>query len=207
MNAGEPLSHTFFDESYAKRFGELAATLASGEMILARRLAEAIANAGSLDTSKRNASSLRRWAAVFSRDSYTCRYCLRRTIAPPVLRVVSHAFPDVFKFHRNWKTSETDAAYFVLSTSADHVIPVTRGGTDEPDNLVTACWMCNAMKSNFLLSELPGWILKDVAPDSWRGLTECLDRMIAGVGGLENDSYLRRWSVAIRNPEQLLSVS
>jgi len=168
----------------------------------ARQLVNAIANPGFLDQTKRPASSIRRWAAVFARDSYTCRYCLRRTIAPPVLRVISHAFPDVFKFHPNWKTSETDAAYFVLSTSADHVIPVTRGGSDEPGNLVAACWMCNGMKSNYLLGELQGWSLRDVPDLSWHGLTEYLDAMVATTG-LENDSYLRRWHDAIRNPEIL----
>jgi 5-methylcytosine-specific restriction endonuclease McrA len=31
--------------------------------------------------------------------------------------------------------------------TVDHVIPVALGGTDEPENLVTACKDCNAGKS------------------------------------------------------------
>lgn len=30
----------------------------------------------------------------------------------------------------------------------DHVLPRTRGGTDEPDNLVPACGHCNSSKGN-----------------------------------------------------------
>lgn len=42
----------------------------------------------------------------------------------------------------------------------DHVIPVARGGKSRPDNLVAACWDCNADKSDLLLSE---WL-----PECWR---------------------------------------
>jgi 5-methylcytosine-specific restriction endonuclease McrA len=193
---------TPFDESYMERFRALAAALAKGVSRDARLLVEAVANPGALSHATRQTASLRRWTAVFARDSYTCRYCERQTIAPPVLRVVSRVFPETFRFHPNWKTSETDAAYFVPSTSADHVVPVTRGGTDARANLVTACWMCNGMKSNFLLSELHRWRLVPPAATSWRGLTEYLDEMILRAG-LGKDPYLRRWSEAVSHPESL----
>jgi hypothetical protein len=32
--------------------------------------------------------------------------------------------------------------------TVDHVIPVSRGGTDDLDNLQTACWSCNSSKGN-----------------------------------------------------------
>lgn len=35
----------------------------------------------------------------------------------------------------------------------DHVIPISRGGTNEPDNLVLACSLCNARKHNKLPHE------------------------------------------------------
>lgn len=35
----------------------------------------------------------------------------------------------------------------------DHVIPKAAGGSDEPDNLVTACWDCNRGKADRLLEE------------------------------------------------------
>jgi 5-methylcytosine-specific restriction endonuclease McrA len=204
MTAADIPPATPFDASYGERFRALAAALAQGDSAESRRLVEVIANPGALDHTVRPVSSLRRWTAVFARDSYTCRYCERQTIAPSVLRVVSHVFPEVFRFHPNWKTSETDAAYFVLSTSADHIVPVTRGGSDAPANIVTACWMCNGMKSNYLLSELRDWKLAPVSASPWRGLTEYLDSMIRQAG-LETNAYLRRWSEAVRQPEAIES--
>lgn len=191
-----------FDDSYVARFEALANALALGDSSESRRLVELLANPGALHPTRRPSPSIRRWAAVFARDAYTCRYCACKTIALPVLRVVSRVFSDVFRFHPNWKASESDAAYLVLSTSADHVAPVTRGGSDSPDNLVTTCWRCNEMKGNFLLSELRGWELLPIPSSSWRGLTDYLGPMIEQAG-LEKDSYLRRWMDAIRNPEPL----
>jgi hypothetical protein len=198
QNAADPL----FDNDYTSRFQALTKALAQGDSAESARLVELIANPGSLSPTTRLSYSLRRWVAVFARDSYTCRYCDRQTIAPPVLRVVSHVFPAVFRFHPNWKTSETDASYFVLSTSADHVVPVTRGGGDEPSNLATACWTCNEMKGNRLLSEIRRWQLLPSVSTKWRGLTEYLEPMMEKAA-LQKDMYLRRWVDAIRNPESL----
>lgn len=36
----------------------------------------------------------------------------------------------------------------------DHVMPRSRGGRDELDNLVRACWRCNLIKSDFTVEEL-----------------------------------------------------
>jgi 5-methylcytosine-specific restriction endonuclease McrA len=38
----------------------------------------------------------------------------------------------------------------------DHVIPVSRGGTNEDDNLATACFPCNRSKRARLISEWVG---------------------------------------------------
>jgi hypothetical protein len=191
-----------FDSMDTERFEALAKSMASGDSHESSRLVELLSNPGAASPTVRASSSLRKWAAVFARDSYTCRYCARHTIALPVLRIVSTVFPNLFRFHPNWKASKTDTAYLVLSTSADHVMPVTRGGDDSLSNLVTACWRCNESKGNFLLSELRGWELLPAAASSWRGLTEYLEPMIMQAG-LQKDPYLRRWSDAIHNPERL----
>lgn len=39
---------------------------------------------------------------------------------------------------------------------ADHVVPLSRGGTNEQDNLVACCGPCNVSKSDRLLSEWGG---------------------------------------------------
>lgn len=39
---------------------------------------------------------------------------------------------------------------------ADHVVPLSRGGTNDESNLVCACIPCNSSKNNRLLSEWKG---------------------------------------------------
>lgn len=39
------------------------------------------------------------------------------------------------------------------ATHVDHVVPVARGGTDDPSNLVSACWSCNSSKGDSDVSE------------------------------------------------------
>jgi 5-methylcytosine-specific restriction endonuclease McrA len=34
------------------------------------------------------------------------------------------------------------------ATTVDHILPRSRGGTDDPDNVVPACKACNSAKSN-----------------------------------------------------------
>lgn len=47
------------------------------------------------------------------------------------------------------------------SEHVDHVIPVSRGGTNDEENLVASCRSCNIRKRNYLLSEL-GWSMNHV---------------------------------------------
>lgn len=39
---------------------------------------------------------------------------------------------------------------------ADHVVPLSRGGSNDPENLVACCGPCNVSKSDRLLSEWSG---------------------------------------------------
>lgn len=46
------------------------------------------------------------------------------------------------------------------SEHIDHVVPISRGGTDNYENLVASCQSCNLTKGTKLLSEL-GWTIGD----------------------------------------------
>lgn len=48
------------------------------------------------------------------------------------------------------------------TATLDHVIPVSRGGTGEPDNLATCCFICNSIKT--------GRTYEEAAPDLLRAL-------------------------------------
>ena len=61
--------------------------------------------------------------AIHRRNSWTCRYCRSRTIAPPVFRFLSEIYPDEFPYHPNRKAGQVHPAYLLVSTSLDHVDP------------------------------------------------------------------------------------
>jgi hypothetical protein len=132
--------------------------------------------------------------AVFKRDCWTCRYCGGRTIAPPVLRVLSGLYPDQFPYHPNWKAGQVHPAYLLLSTSLDHVQPGARGGGwRQRENLVAACWPCNSGKADFTLEEI-GWTLlgEPEIQSDWDGLTGSY-AALWHVAGQPDPKYHARW--------------
>lgn len=64
---------------------------------------------------------------VLERDSRTCRYC--------------GVTPEPY-----WQSMGWDKERFRSGVVVDHVIPKARGGTDDIENLVTACEPCNLEK-------------------------------------------------------------
>lgn len=61
---------------------------------------------------------------ILSRDNFTCVYC-----------------------GRNPKEDG-------VKLEVDHVFPKSKGGTDDPSNLVTACWECNQGKKDMVLPDI-----------------------------------------------------
>lgn len=64
--------------------------------------------------------------SIKSRDGYACRYCFVSVAAEPTLLL-----------------------------EVDHILPVSKGGLSEVDNLQTLCWRCNRTKSNKIGSVTP----------------------------------------------------
>jgi hypothetical protein len=107
---------------------------------------------------------------IFVRDGFIDQYSGDRLVFPPVLRVLSAAFPLEFPYHPNWKTDATHPAYWEVAATIDHVIPVTRGGADDDSNWVTTSMARNFAKMNWRLDEL-GWKRQERGDmKSWDGL-------------------------------------
>src|SRR5688500_15698751 len=88
---------------------------------------------------------------LFIRDGFIDRYSGQRLIFTPVLRVISQLFPTDFPYHTNWKMSACHIAYYELAPTVDHVVPVTRSGSDDETNWVTTCMVRNSAKANWTL--------------------------------------------------------
>jgi 5-methylcytosine-specific restriction endonuclease McrA len=132
------------------------------------------------------------YTRVFIRDGFMDRYIGERLVFPPVLRMLSYALPERFPFQPNWKTQVTHPAYWEVGATIDHLIPVTRGGVDEPSNWVTTSMARNSAKMNWMLSEL-GWELRPPGDfQEWDGLLGwCLQYASSHPDALDNG--LRQW--------------
>jgi len=107
---------------------------------------------------------------VFIRDGFIDRYSGEKLIYPPVLRALSHALPEEFPYHPNWKADSTHSSYWEAGATIDHLVPVTRGGEDNESNWFTTSMARNSAKMNWTLEEL-GWELHPPGRiDEWDGM-------------------------------------
>ena len=150
---------------------EIAEALIEARAADARRAMDSIAFERR-EATRRRAPRVKDLAAVYDRDRYLCRYCGIKTILTPVMRLLSTTFPDQFPFHPNWKTTDTHPAYWSLSATHDHVVPLSHGGDPlDAGNIVTACWPCNSRKSGLLHDDV-GFVVRELEESRWRGLAD-----------------------------------
>ncbi len=137
---------------------------------------------------------------VFYRDSFKCRYCGKETIFAGTLMVISRFIPEEFPYHPHWKWNATHPAFWELASSCDHILPKARGGGDEINNLVTSCYQCNSIKSNWTLEELR-WKLLEPSTSEWDGLIGMFVK-IMDKHKIQN-RYLRGWHRLLKSYERV----
>ncbi len=113
--------------------------------------------------------------ALFARDGWRCRFCDCRVVPPKARSAMRAALPGAIP----WSDTEGfHGAFYALSASVDHVVPHSAGGTNEEDNIVTACWSCQFGRGAWSLDEVGLLDPRHRAPikDEWDGLTRLLRR-------------------------------
>jgi hypothetical protein len=147
--------------------------------------------------SARGAISAVQATRIFMRDGFVCRYSGVRLVNPGALRILSLRFPEAFPYHPHGRFDATHPAWWELFPTLDHVVPVARGGSGEPANIVTTSLAKNAEKGSWTLEEL-GWSL--LPPGSiaeWDGLTEWMVDDAASTTEPQK-AYVARWVNAAR---------
>jgi len=110
---------------------------------------------------------------IFLRDGFIDRYSAEKLLFPGLIKLLTIEFPEIFKYHMNWKMTETHLVYWELFPTIDHLVPIARGGLNNESNWVTTSMIRNSAKSNWTIEEL-GWKLYSVGQlDNWDGLTNC----------------------------------
>jgi hypothetical protein len=130
---------------------------------------------------------------IFLRDGFIDRYSGDRLVFPGVLRVLSLILPQDFPYHPHWKMEETHVAYWQLSPTVDHVVPLARGGANNEANVLTTSMLRNSAKSNWMLEEL-GWVVHQPGLLSeWDGLVGWFVRHVERKPQLLNHRFVKAW--------------
>jgi hypothetical protein len=134
---------------------------------------------------------------VFLRDGFIDGYSGDKLLFPGLIKLLTIEFPDIFKYHKNWKMTETHIVYWELFPTIDHLIPIARGGQDIESNWITTSMIRNSAKSNWTIEEL-NWKLHNSGQlDNRDGLINCFLDLSNKNPLYEKDSYINAWKVAL----------
>jgi len=134
---------------------------------------------------------------VFLRDGFIDRYSGDKLLFPGLIKILTIEFPDIFKYHRNWKMSDTHMIYWDLFPTIDHLIPVAKGGQDNDNNWITTSMVRNSAKSNWTIEEI-GWKLHTKGQlDNWDGLVNYFIDLTNKNPDYEKDKYISDWKVGL----------
>ena len=111
---------------------------------------------------------------IANRDGWRCRFCEVRVISKKARNILHNLFPEEARWGR--RNHEKHCALAALTSSLDHLLPHSRGGSNNPENLVTACGPCQFGRNQWTLVEVGFNDPRDRMPmlDSWDGLNRLL---------------------------------
>lgn len=89
--------------------------------------------------------------AVLERDGYFCRFCGIPVISAFVRKLMQIAYPEAVK----WPATNLGqhAAFQCMWLQFDHIIPNSRGGRSDLENVVVTCAPCNFGRMEYTLEE------------------------------------------------------
>ena len=107
---------------------------------------------GSLPKEKARMPSSELKRMLHIRDGYHCRFCGTPIVRRQVRNRLVSLYPKVVL----WGPRDADkhSAVFVMEAQYDHIVPHSKGGRNELENLVLTCLPCNYGRGGFTLEEM-----------------------------------------------------
>lgn len=107
---------------------------------------------------------------LHARDGYHCRFCGIPVIRKEIRARMVAAYPLEAPWGK--KNAEQHAALQAMRAQYDHILPHSRGGTNDLRNMVVTCAPCNFGRMEFTLEEVGLADPRDREPvrSAWNGL-------------------------------------
>ncbi|PLX35495.1 MAG: HNH endonuclease [Hyphomicrobiales bacterium] len=107
---------------------------------------------------------------LHERDGYHCRFCGMPVIRKEIRVALKKLYPNALLWGR--RNIEQHAAFQAMWLQYDHLLPHSRGGSNELDNIVITCAPCNFGRMDKLMEEVGIADPRDWEPvrSSWDGL-------------------------------------
>ena len=93
-------------------------------------------------------------SALHDRDGYHCRMCGIPLVDNGARSRMIEVYPKTLRWGKKNKNSEQHTAFQLMWATYDHVVPHSRGGANDLENLVVICQPCNCAKADYTLEEL-----------------------------------------------------
>jgi 5-methylcytosine-specific restriction endonuclease McrA len=120
---------------------------------------------------------------IWERDRHTCRYCGLPVIPPKTIAAIRALLgEDVLPWGST--NASRHGTLFLARAEYDHVVPVSLGGENNEENLVTACPSCNYGKDRWSIEELglDGPRMRSLSETDWDGLVGVRASLCAVLG-------------------------
>ncbi len=111
---------------------------------------------------------------LIERDGYNCVFCGIPLIRVEVRNHIKKLYPNSLKWERT--NINQHAAFQAMWLQYDHLLPHSRGGNNDLENLVITCAPCNFARMQFTLTEvgIENPFLNKRAISNWDGLERIL---------------------------------
>ena len=107
---------------------------------------------------------------LHARDGYHCRFCGIPVIRKEIRERIRRTYPGALRWGK--RNAERHAAFFAMWVQYDHLVPHSKGGTNDLSNLIVTCSACNYGRGGYTLSEvgLCNPLERPPVISSWDGL-------------------------------------
>jgi hypothetical protein len=107
--------------------------------------------------------------AVWGRDNWHCRYCGQPLFFAPTLKLLEKLNPNHSYYHPNGKQGKILPLFQWAWASIDHITPFSKGGANQKENYVSACWKCNLKYNNKITGKDKP---KKIIESNWDGFSK-----------------------------------